>query len=178
MSCESETKDPNPSSLGCEVAVAYAEEFTREVRELEMTQDRRLALVPSAPFDTPNQDDLRDMVENDPELVHEPGFELLAAAVRHRDVNVLEQCAGLREWVERENVLVDKDEIDRLTMPMDWTIVVLTQSMPVVSEDGRRAIVYTSDYAGGLAGASFQTFYERDQDGTWKFIGRRTLSIS
>ena len=176
--CEAGETDTNPSAVGCEVALAYAEEFVREIRAIDDLASRRIALSPSAGLTVTTQEQLDMLEAQDPNIVNDPEYELVAAAVRHRELNVLNLCPSLRKWVERENVLTDKDEIARLTRPEEWTIVVLTLSMPVITSDSRKALVYTADYAGGLAGATFAVTYERDDGGNWQVTDKQMLSIS
>jgi hypothetical protein len=177
-SCAQEKADPNPSPLGCEVALAYAESFVSEVRAYEDFAGRRLALSTATGWIAPTQEELDALLARGSKISEGSDHELIAAAVRHRDLDVLGQCASLREWVERERVITDEQEIQRLTKSEEWPVVVLTMSMPVLAPDAGEALLYASKYAGGLSGVTLAVSYRRDEQGKWDMIDQQVLANS
>jgi hypothetical protein len=177
-SCAAERADLNPSHLGCDVAVVYAETFALNVRANKDFETRKLALSTSTDWIVPSQEDLDRLVAENPGSAEEPDYELVAAAARHRDLNVLEQCPSLRKWAERERVVTDEAEIERLTQPEEWAVVIVTMSMPVITPDAQTALVYAAEYAGGLSGATFAVSYARDDKGNWEMIDKSMLAVS
>jgi hypothetical protein len=55
---------------------------------------------------------------------------------------------------------------------------IFTVSLPVVSDDGEVALLYSSDVWGVLAGGGAVQLYRRQADGTWKLIANRRLWVS
>ena len=53
-----------------------------------------------------------------------------------------------------------------------------TFSMPIVSADGQRAVLASSQVSGALAGGGFLQLLERQADGNWKVIAFTPLWIA
>jgi hypothetical protein len=178
FSCAEEAPEPPFLALSCEIALDYAENFTREIRGHDELRERRIALSATASFHILDGERLEALLDDEPLLRDHPDLPLIMQAIDFRHVSVLDQCDGLQEWALREDALTDEKEIGKLSLGREWPIVVLTMSLPAVSIDEGRALVYVSEYAGGLDGALLEVTYEKSAEGDWVMTEQNMLAIS
>ncbi len=153
-SCSYSASEASQNSVeACEIALHYAQHFTEKVENFEPFEERRLAVISRREGLVPTQEDLDLYTAQNPP-VYDPGeFELVRIAINADDVSVLDECENVRKWAARNDVLLDENKIDELTREEKWSIVLLNLTMPAVSKNSSKAIIYVSEYAGGLAGS-------------------------
>ena len=93
-------------------------------------------------------------------------------------MSVLDECENVRRWTEDNAVLIDRERIDALSRGEDRPIVLLNLTMPTVSTDHSKGLVFISEYGGDLAGVSGSMTYEKGADGKWRIIDETMLSMS
>ena len=95
--------------------------------------------------------------------------------------NSVSSCPSVRNWLTHHRIKYGIAAVHAVTarsIDDELPAGIFTVSLPVVSDDGQLALVYTSDVWGGLAGGGAIQLYRRQADGTWKFITDRRLWVS
>lgn len=95
--------------------------------------------------------------------------------------NSVSSCFSVRKWLTEHQIRYGRAAVRSVSaraIDDELPAGIFTVSLPVVSNDGQVALVYTSDVWGGEAGGGAVELYRRQDDGTWKFVADRRLWIS
>ena len=81
--------------------------------------------------------------------------------------SVLEMCSDLKPWLSKSAVITDDERISSLSVGDDWEAHVLSIAMPIFTENGRHAVVFSSRGLGGMAMVGVLAIYTKADDGEW-----------
>lgn len=154
----------------CAVAITHTTNFKR-------AEVRPIAVRTRASSDGPTIEELDAILLETPQALKDPDLILLRQAAETQNVSVIDRCPSLKTWLSKNAVIFSDPEIDRLARKEPWPVSVLTMSVPAISEDGSTAMLFASEYWGGLGGGTDMVVY-RKQAGAWVLQRRVQLSIS
>jgi len=154
----------------CAVAIVHATNFKRD-------EVRPVAVRTRAPSNGPTIEEVDAILLETPQTRKDPVLPLFRKAAKTRNVSVVDRCPSLKIWLSKNAVIHSDPEIDRLVRKEPWPVSVLTMSLPAISDDGSTAMLYASEYWGGLGGGTDLVIY-RKESGAWVLKRRDQLSIS
>ena len=95
--------------------------------------------------------------------------------------NAVSRCASVRKLLESHHIGYGSKAVNAVSSPdpsEQFKASIQTVSMPIVSADGQRAVLASSQVSGALAGGGFLQLLERQADGNWKVIAFSPLWIA
>ena len=150
-----------PMEDACDITLLYVKRFEAE-------NDRPIAVWTEPKLDVPTNEGLDTFLRANPKYRNDPELPLLRRLASVRQISAVERCPRLKEWLTKTNTLHDDDRMyDEIADHEIWPFAALAMSLPAVSEDGTTALMYTAEYYGPLAGATYFVRYKKDSDGSW-----------
>ena len=95
--------------------------------------------------------------------------------------NAVARCASVRRLLDAHGIAYGARAVNAAVKPDPselFEATVLTISLPVVSVDGKQALLASSGVSGPLAGAGFLQFLEVQPDGRWRAVASSSLWVS
>lgn len=156
---------PTPAArIACEVAEAYANEVLSGSREPVIFSDEPFGQV----------GEQRSSARGWPWRKDRPSRAVDSLYQTAPQTSPFAECGALRLYVEGRGAKVGKDAIDRVTLrppgsprPATWGVMIEAISMPVVSPDGREALLEAASGCGPLCGATSVVHMRMSRNGFW-----------
>jgi hypothetical protein len=95
--------------------------------------------------------------------------------------NAVSHCASVRKLLDSRLIRYGSEAVDAVNTSdpsKAFMASIETISLPVVTADGRQAVLASSGVSGPLAGGGFLQFLERQADGRWKVSAFSPLWVS
>ena len=173
------TTDSNVKSaaLQCEVAAAYAAVIVARMKDRPTvfgTYDE--------PFMTPINGFGWYAADGDQsKTVAPPPVELVRQLEKLGNRNAIARCTTVRDLLDQHRIrygqkataAVNRESPDGL-----WNAANFTVSLPVISADGRLALLASSQVAGPSSGNGFLELLERQADGKWKMVATSVIWVA
>lgn len=160
----------------CQVALAF-------LQSLERYPSKPL-LVIELPEEVLSMEELKLGLAQNPSWKDDPDFKIEIEKSKTAHLSPVKICSNVRKWAAANGVRIESRDIqnaspatlDWLTLnkdgQYDWHIVSL--SMPVLSDDGQRANLNSSEYVGPLGGGGEALEYHKKLNGSW-ILARRDM---
>ena len=164
----------DPASVACSVAAAYVVTVIAEAKNRPVVFTRH---------DKPSTSAItggRWWKTDGTRLVRPP-----AALIRRFEDqvnrNAVGRCPSVRRLLDSRRVGYGQKAVDAVYSP-DPSILfkarVYTISVPVVSADGKKAILYSSGVSGLMATGAYLELLERQPNGKWTVVANSALTVS
>ncbi|WP_156457759.1 hypothetical protein [Altererythrobacter sp. Root672] len=144
----------------CDVALSYVRHFQRSASKPNAVLKRVDGLQKS-------RSEIEQFVLGHPEHADDPDLELMLASADLRDQSPVIECNALGDWLAHTGTLHDDPTIDQITRAgAEFPVAIVQFSMPVVTQDGKEAFLFTSEAYGPLAGSSQAVTLRKVSDGS------------
>lgn len=174
VGCSSCSPEPVPTTIthtACNIALDYMKQFRDQASKPIAVSQRSEGLSPS-------RHEIEEFLRSEPAWKDDPEFLMMLAASDIRDVNVVEQCSVVQDWLKDKNILHDDQQIEKISREVYWSVDVLSMTVPIISQDGSIAQIYTSEFSGQLGGATYAVTFEKSPNGSWSILRKEALTIS
>lgn len=164
------------ASSACEVAAAYAETVIAEAQ----SQAAVFAAI-DEPFSAPLAGGQWVMADERSRSATPPPAALIKRLQDQGDRDAVTRCALVQELLDRRRINYGSKAVDAVSSPNSsemFEASIHTISMPVVSVNGRQAVLASSVVSGPLAGSGFLQLLERQPNGKWKVVAFSPLWIA
>jgi opacity protein-like surface antigen len=123
--------------------------------------------------------DLQDLKSND-QISKTVSVKLISALRANGAINAVKICANVRNFLDNRKISYGSDAINFIlsTEGMNFKIPIFSMSVPVISDDGKDALLAESYSAGRLSGMGKITHLRRQLDNTWKAFGFWVIWVS
>jgi len=118
--------------------------------------------------------------ESQPKPIAGPPDELISDLRASAGASAIKHCANVRKILDGKGIRYGEDAVNSgsSSNATIFKFAILGISVPVISRDGKEAVLVESFYAGMLLGRGNITYLRRQADGTWKVIGEAMLWVS
>lgn len=168
---------PNPAAIACDVAAAYAQIVIEKAdgKPVVFTTDDQ-------PFSAPVVGGEWWKMEGElPRAVAAPPAALVKRLEDQGNRNAVSRCSSLRKLLGSRQIGYGRQAVDAVNSSDPSRLFkasIQTISLPVVSEDGRQAVLASSGVSGPLAGGGFLQLLERQDTGQWKVVAFSPLWVA
>ena len=164
----------------CEVALAYLQGLTR--------YESKPWLLVELPEEAVPMEDLQHSLEQNPSWKDNPDFKIEIQKAKIAHLSPVKICSNVRKWAAQNRIRIEPGYLGRASSvrpdwlipnyndEYDWHIIKL--SMPVISDDGRRAYLNESQFIGPFGGGGNALEYRKKSDGSWILVKRIGRYIS
>lgn len=160
---------PKPKDVACDVAAAYAQTVITEAKNRAV-----VFTVDDEAFTSPITGGGWWRMDGDrPKPATPPPAALIKRLEYQGSRNAVPRCPSVRKLLDHQHIGYGPEAIHAVTSENPSELFkarVHTISMPVVSADGKQAVLASSGVSGLLAGGGFLQLLERQPDGNWKVL--------
>lgn len=164
-------------AVACNVAVAYAETViaNEKDRPIVFTMAEEPFILPAEfrQWWTADQDS--------PRRAKPPPIALIRRLQKRQIGNAVARCPSVRRLLESRRIKYGSKAVDAVTTsdPSEaFKAAVYTVSVPVVSADGKKAVLVASSVSGPMAAGAFLQLVERRSDDRWTVVASSLLTVS
>jgi hypothetical protein len=160
--------------LRCTVALSYVTDIVRKA------QGRRMVFSTDEqpPFDIMNG----DWFETGADVIHPKPLPApapdLVERLSHTTGNAVRRCSSVRQFLRTTGITYGAQATKAARTRGVFKAYIQTVSLPVVSEDQRRAVLKRGEMRGSMDGGGWFELLERQPNGKWKVIGYRPTWMS
>lgn len=169
--------NPNRAALPCEVAAAYADIVIAEAKSRPV-----VFTASDEPFTSPIAGgEWWKMDRERPTSVTAPSAALVKRLEDQGNRNAVARCSSVRKLLDSRRIGYGSKAVDAVNSPDPaelFKAIIHNISVPVVSADGKKAILVSSGVSGPLAGGGFLQLLEKQPDGKWEVIAFSPLWVS
>lgn len=168
---------PDAKAAVCDVAAAYANNLIVEAKghPIVFTTADQSFVGPISGGDWWTIDEKRPRSAKSPPLVLVKKLEVQG------NLNAVARCPSVRSLLDQQHIGYGSKAVDAADSGDSgklFTASINTISMPIVSADGKQAVLASSGVSGPLAGGGFVQFLERQPNGIWRVVAVSPLWIS
>ncbi len=167
----------NSISFACEVAAAYVQIVISEAKNRPV-----VFTTNDEPFNAPLAGGEWSKRTGELQQVAAPPPVALVKRLEDRgNLNAVSRCLSVRKLLKSHHIGYGPEAVDAVNSPDPSQLFkasIHTISVPVVSANGKQAVLASSSVSGLLAGAGFLHFLERQSDGSWTVVAFSLLWVA
>lgn len=171
------TPPPDPGSLACEVAAAYVQTVIAKAKNRPI-----VFTTNDEPFDAPFAGgQWWKMTGELPKAATPPPAALVKRLEDQGNRNAVSHCLSVRKLLDDHHIGYGPKAVDAINSPDPselFKATIHTISVPIVSANGKQALLGSSGVSGPLAGGGFLQLLERQPGGEWKVVAFSGLWVA